>query len=98
MAIHLAETSEQGCAMDRQEAETLYDLGKELTVNKLLELGQENKTLKLKIASLSKNSTNSSKPPSSDGPQVKREKKKRRAIEIQGVRKATKERNVPCCL
>jgi len=62
--------------MDRQEAETLYDLGKELTVNKLLELDQENKTLKLKIAYLSKNSTNSSKPPSSDGPQVKREKKK----------------------
>jgi transposase len=62
--------------MDKREAEILYDSGKEPTVDKLLELDEENKTLKEKLAALSKDSTNSSKPPSSDAPQVKKHKKK----------------------
>jgi len=63
--------------MDKPEAEALYDSGKDPTVGKLLELDEENKTLKSKIAAVSTDSTNSSKPPSSDGPQVVRSKKKK---------------------
>ena len=54
--------------MDRPEAEKLYDTGKEPTVGKLLELDDQVKLLKQKIASLTQNSSNSSRPPSSDGP------------------------------
>ena len=57
--------------MNRQEAEILYDSGKEPTVTKLLEYDAENKQLKKKIVQLEKNSKTSSKPPSSDGPQDK---------------------------
>jgi transposase len=39
-----------------------------VTVEKLLELDAENQTLKIKLAQLEKNSQESSKPPSSDGP------------------------------
>ena len=68
MATRLSENSGKGSAMDKPEAERLYDSGKDPTVGKLLELDEENKTLKAKIAALSTDSTNSSKPPSSDGP------------------------------
>jgi len=62
--------------MDRCGAERLYDCGKEPTVAKLLEYDAENKKLKKKIAQLEKNSTNSSKPPSSDKAQDKQERSK----------------------
>lgn len=55
--------------MDKRAAEKLYDSGKEPTVAKLLEYDEENEKLKRKIAHLEKDSTNSSKPPSSDHPQ-----------------------------
>jgi transposase len=58
--------------MDRNTARELYRSGEEPTIAKLMELDDENERLKKKIASLSQNSTNSSKPPSSDGPSVKR--------------------------
>lgn len=61
--------------MNKKQAEILYDSGKEPTVSKLLELDDEIERLKQKIASLDKDSTNSSKPPSSDGPGVKKQKK-----------------------
>ena len=57
--------------MDRRVAEKLYDSGKEPTVAKLLEYDAENEKLKRKIAQLEKDSTNSSKPPSSDNPKDK---------------------------
>lgn len=60
--------------MDKLEAEKLYDSGKEPTVAKLLEYDSENTQLKKKIAQLQKNSTNSSKPPSSDNPSDKKER------------------------
>ncbi|MBF0339213.1 MAG: IS66 family transposase, partial [Nitrospirae bacterium] len=53
--------------MDRIEAEILYDSGKEPTVTRLIEYHTEITDLKEKIASLEKNSQNSSKPPSTDG-------------------------------
>jgi len=61
--------------MDRSPAEALYDFGKQPTVAKLLELYDENRRLRAEPGSVRLNSTNSSKPPSSDGPEV--EKKKR---------------------
>jgi hypothetical protein len=60
--------------VDKRAAEKLYDSGKEPTVAKLLEYDVENKELKSKIAQLEKNSTNSSKPPSSDSPQDRKPK------------------------
>lgn len=70
--------------MDAREAELLYEAGKEAVIKALLEMdariadfGRQILVLQKEIASLSANSTNSSKPPSSDGPQVKRAKKKK---------------------
>lgn len=60
--------------MDKREAEALYDSGKEPTVKRLLELDLENRTFKDGLGSQQQNSTNSSKPPSSDGPEVVRKK------------------------
>jgi hypothetical protein len=61
--------------MDRQEAERLYDSGKEPTVEKLLELDTENVHLKETIAGLERNSRSSSKPPSSDSIRDRKERK-----------------------
>ena len=66
--------------MDKQQAEILYDSGKEPTVAKLLEYDAENKQLNKKIAQLEKNSKTSSKPPSSDGPQNKEPKSEKQKI------------------
>lgn len=52
--------------MDRCVAEQIFNSGKEPTINKLLEMDTSLCVLQRKIDSLSKNSTNSSKPPSSD--------------------------------
>ena len=61
--------------MDRQEAERLYDSGKEPTVEKLLELDTENVHLKETVAGLERNSRSSSKPPSSDSIRDRKERK-----------------------
>lgn len=70
--------------MDAGEARLIYLAGEEAVVSVLLEmdakveaLGQQVLELQKKVASLSADSTNSSKPPSSDGPRVKRAKKKK---------------------
>jgi transposase len=74
--------------VDKRAAEKLYDSGKEPTVAKLLEYDADNKQLKRKIAQLEKNSTNSSKPPSSDNPQDKNPKSKTESSDNQKKRKA----------
>ena len=70
--------------MDAREAELIYEAGKEAVVKALLEmdarisaLEQQVLELSKQVASLSSNSTNSSKPPSSDGPEVVKPKKKK---------------------
>jgi transposase len=73
--------------VDRRAAEKLYDSGKEPTVAKLLEYDADNKQLKSRIAQLEKNSTNSSKPPSSDNPQDKNTKPKSENSDNQKNRK-----------
>lgn len=61
--------------MDRREAERIYEMGKEAVIERFLEMDARLRSLEQQMASLLKNSTNSSKPPSSDGPQVVRPKK-----------------------
>ena len=63
--------------MTKEEAVALYRSGEEPTVVKLLELDEENQGLKQKVDSLQTDSTNSSKPPSSDGLKKKRDDTKR---------------------
>lgn len=72
--------------MDKAEAETLYDSGREATVEKILEYDRENRELKEKIAQLESNSGNSSKPPSSDSPKDK-EKRKQETSKKSSTRK-----------
>ena len=55
-----------GCAVKRKEAIALYQAGQEAVVDKLCELSAKVDEQAQKIAVLEKNSTNSSKPPSSD--------------------------------
>lgn len=70
--------------MDRREAELIFEAGKDAVIEALLAmdarvrtLEQQISVLQKKIVSLSSNSTNSSKPPSTDGPQVTKPKKKK---------------------
>ncbi|MHC1742930.1 MAG: IS66 family transposase [Syntrophobacteraceae bacterium] len=83
--------------MDAREAELIYEAGKETVVKVLLEmdariraLEEQVLALQKKIASLSSNSTNSSKPPSSDGPQVTKPKKKKKSSRSSGGQKGHK--------
>jgi transposase len=68
--------------MDARDAELIYAAGKDVVITALLqlahrveELEEQVRQLEKKVADLSRNSTNSSKPPSSDGPAVTRPKK-----------------------
>jgi transposase len=63
--------------VDRARAEALYDSGKEPTVVKLLELHERIQALEKAVATTKLDSTNSSKPPSTDGPRVQRPQKPR---------------------
>ncbi len=68
--------------MDAREAELIYEAGKEAVVKALLEMDAKINALEQQVLALSKlvfsltsNSTNSSKPPSSDGPGVVKPKR-----------------------
>ncbi len=70
--------------MNDREAELTYEAGKDAVVKTLVEMGAKLKTLEEqvrilteKIAALSKNSRNSSRPPSTDGPGVVKPKRKK---------------------
>jgi transposase len=70
--------------MDAREAELIYLAGQEAVIQVLLEMAARTKALEQqvlalekKIASLSSDSTNSSKPPSSDGPGVAKAKRRK---------------------
>ena len=75
MDTRCAKSSGKGSAMDKVTARKLYRSGEGPTMAKLMELDDEVERLKKLVASLSSNSTNSSKPPSTDGPGVQRPKK-----------------------
>lgn len=70
--------------MDKRDAEQIYTAGKEAVVTTLLQLCERIDKLEMRVASLSQNSTNSSKPPSSDGLEVKKKPKKRKSRKKQG--------------
>ena len=77
--------------MDRQEAERIYNAGKEVVIETLLAMDARIKNLEQKIpelekaiASLSKNSSNSSRPPSSDNPWDRKTKRIRSGKRKQG--------------
>ena len=64
--------------MDRQEAERIYDAGREAVIEQLLLFAAHIRKLEQNIIRLSRNSSNSSRPPSSDPPGMKKVKKKTR--------------------
>jgi len=66
MFIRCYASIETGCAMERKEAIAIYRAGQGSVVDKLCELSAKVDEQAKKIAGLEKNSTNSSKPPSSD--------------------------------
>ncbi len=77
--------------MNFREAELIWEAGKEVVIRTLFlmdarikELEEQFRLLNKKIASLSRNSTNSSNPPSSDGPAVSRLKKKKSPVLREG--------------
>ena len=70
--------------MDARQAELIYEAGRDTVIEVLLAMAaritfleHQVRSLDAKIASLSSNSTNSSKPPSTDGPGVVKPKKKK---------------------
>jgi transposase len=80
--------------MDVREAELIYAAGKEAVIEVLLAMAaritaleQQVRLLEAKVASHSRNSTNSSKPPSSDGPNVVKPKSKKKSSHSPGGQK-----------
>ena len=66
MFIRWCASIETDCAMEREEAIVIYRAGQEPVVEKLCELSAKIDEQAKKIATLQKNSSTSSKPPSSD--------------------------------
>ena len=66
MCIRWCVSIERGCAVKREEAIAIYQAGQAAVVDKLCELSAKVDEQAQKIAVLEKNSTTSSKPPSSD--------------------------------
>jgi len=81
----------------KKEAEAIYDSGKENTIAILIAISNENDSLKEKVASLSKNSSNSHKPPSSDivNPVIKKKKAKKGKRKIGGQPNHPKHEHLP---
>ncbi len=79
--------------MDRQEAEHLYDSGREAVIDKLLSFDEHIRQLEQSIAALTRNSTNSSRPPSSDPPGGKKDKRKTKSKRKQGGQPGHKGKN-----
>lgn len=81
MYILFVKITRKDYRMTEKQARQIYNSGEDTTIKKLIELDNENNILKEKIASLESNSTNSSKPPSTDGPKdrVEREMKKKKS-------------------
>ena len=71
--------------MDRADAEAIIDAGKEAVIVTLHQQCEHIEKLEKLVASLRQNSTNSSKPPSSDGPGTKKKTKKRKSRKKQGA-------------
>jgi hypothetical protein len=79
--------------MNRQEAEGIYDSGRETVIEKLLSFAAHIRKLEQSIAVLTRNSSNSSRPPSSDPPSMKKVKKKSKSNRKQGGQPGHKGKN-----
>jgi transposase len=79
--------------MNRQQAERLYDAGREAVIEKLMSFAAQIRQLERSIADLSRNSSNSSRPPSSDPPGIKKAKKKTKSKRKQGGQPGHKGKN-----
>jgi transposase len=79
--------------MDRQEAQRIYDSGREAIIDKLLSFAAHIRQLEQSIAGLTRNSSNSSRPPSSDPPGVKKVKSKPKSKRNQGGQPGHKGKN-----
>jgi transposase len=79
--------------MNRQDAEHIYDSGREAVIEKLLSFSAHIRKLEQSIVRLSQNSSNSSRPPSSDPPGMKKEKKKTKSLRKQGGQPGHKGKN-----
>jgi transposase len=79
--------------MNRQEARRIYDSGREAVIEKLLSLAAHIRHLEQNIVRLSRNSSNSSRPPSSDPPGMKKAKKKTKSVRKQGGQPGHKGKN-----
>jgi len=79
--------------MDRQEAIHIYDSGKEAVIEKLLSFAEKVSRLEQSVAALTRNSSNSSRPPSSDPPGMKKAKGKTKSKRNQGGQPGHKGKN-----
>jgi hypothetical protein len=79
--------------MNREEAERIYDSGRETVIDKLLSFAAHIRKLEQSIAALTRNSSNSSRPPSSDPPGIKKTKKKAKSNRKQGGQPGHKGKN-----
>ncbi len=79
--------------MDRQEAARIYEAGKEAVIEHFLSLANHIRHLELSVARLSRNSSNSSRPPSSDPPGMKKARNKTKSIRKQGGQPGHKGKN-----
>lgn len=70
--------------MNRQEAEQIYESGREMVIERLLSLTAHIRQLEQSIASLTRNSSNSSRPPSSDPPGMKKTTGRKKSKRKQG--------------
>ena len=79
--------------MNRQDAQRIYESGREAVIEKLLTFAAHIRQLEQSIARLSRNSSNSSRPPSSDPPGIKKKKKKAKSSRKQGGQPGHKGKN-----
>ena len=79
--------------MDRREAERIFDSGREAVIEQLLSFAAHIRRLEQNIIRLSKNSSNSSRPPSSDPPGMIKAKKQSKSTRRQGGQPGHKGKN-----
>jgi transposase len=79
--------------VDRQEAQQIYNSGPEAVIETLLSFAAKIRELKQSIAVLRRNSSNSSRPPSSDPPGMKKDRGKPKSRRKQGGQPGHKGKN-----
>lgn len=79
--------------MDRREALHIYKSGKEAVIEQLISFAEQVSRLEQSVAALTRNSSNSSRPPSSDPPDMKKAKGKTKSKRKQGAQPGHKGKN-----